>query len=112
MRLNMVDRNLLKRNLLRSQHWWLESHPQTKQTGRGAVWLNTYTSFALQVFAASRAYSENFQFDASSVELARRYFRGDPNWVFHKFRVGAATSNETKLSHRSGSEAAQQLRIH
>jgi hypothetical protein len=101
MGLNMIDLNLLKRDLLRSQRWWLERHPQTKQTGRRTVWLNTYTSFALQLFAASVASSGNFQFDASAVEFARRYFRGDPNWFFHKFRVLQLHLTGLKISDRA-----------
>jgi len=59
------------------------------------MWLNSYASFALQLFASS----SHSQLNASAVEFARRYLWGDPDWLIHT-RAGAQTSNETKLSHR------------
>jgi hypothetical protein len=63
------------------------------------MWLNSYASFALQLFASS----SHSQLNASAVDFARRYLWGDPDWLIHT-RAGEQTSNEERILHltRSG----------
>jgi hypothetical protein len=79
MRLDMVNLDLLERDLLRAKHGLCERDPQTQQTGRGTVWLNPYTPYPLDFFPTNRASSANAKLNRSAVEFTRRYFRCDPD---------------------------------